>query len=462
MHTGKITDNTSGLLTAVFRDCPIQDHLELKEKLKRFLDVPLSQLVEQNKGVLIFPSVLNDHDDGIGKASICMLQGDTLKTGNILGFIGYGNVRLSITSRFDQGGSDFFLHYMLQKVLSLNVFDLKAGRAEDEVWDFFLYFFPHYLHRAISQGVFREYHHRVFNDSNVRGTIDVARHLRLNVPFAGKVAYRTREYLHDNRMTQLIRHTIEFIKTKEHARGILSANQEIRDAVEDIIAVTPTYAKSQRQQIISKNLRSVSHPYYTEYLPLQKLCLQILRHEKLSYGDDAEEIYGILFDGAWLWEEYLAVMLREIDPEVRHPRNNTGQGRDCIFEGNGQYIYPDFIKMKDKLTAHYVVDAKYKHIDRKSDKMSRDDYFQVITYMYRYECNQSCILFPYDDEDKQLFKQVRYVKGNTLNRFILELGLSIPAARSFGDFKLFVANMEKNAKEALNTMVSKLSCSSTK
>jgi 5-methylcytosine-specific restriction endonuclease McrBC regulatory subunit McrC len=461
MHTGKITDNTSGLLTAVFRDCPIQDHQELKEKLKRFLDVPLSQLVEQNKGLLIFPSVLNDHDDGIGKASICTLQGDTLNTGNILGFIGYGNVRLSITSRFDQGGSDFFLHYMLQKVLSLNVFDLKAGRADDEVWDFFLYFFPHYLKRAISQGLYREYQHRVFNDSNVRGTIDVARHLRLNVPFAGKVAYRTREYLNDNRMTQLIRHTIEFIKTKDHARGILSANQDIRDAVEEIVAVTPTYAKSQRMKIIATNLRNVSHPYYTEYLPLQKLCLQILRHEKLSYGDEEDVIYGILFDGAWLWEEYLAVMLREIDPEVRHPRNKTGQGRDCIFE-DGQEIYPDFIKMKDKLTAHYVADAKYKRIDTRGEKTLRDDYFQVLTYMYRYECNQSCILFPCDGEDNKEVERERRVKGNTPNRCIWELGLPIPDTRSARDFKLFVANMDKNAKEVLSKMVNKLSCCSTK
>ncbi len=34
-----------------------------------------------------------------------------------------------------------------------------------------------------------------------------------------------------------------------------------------------------------------------------------LRYEKLKYGNDSKQIYGILFDGAWLWKEYLATIL---------------------------------------------------------------------------------------------------------------------------------------------------------
>ncbi len=34
-----------------------------------------------------------------------------------------------------------------------------------------------------------------------------------------------------------------------------------------------------------------------------------LRYEKLKYGSGAKQIYGILFDGAWLWEEYLTTIL---------------------------------------------------------------------------------------------------------------------------------------------------------
>ena len=34
-----------------------------------------------------------------------------------------------------------------------------------------------------------------------------------NIPFMGKIAYTTREHSYNNNLTQLVRHTIEYIKT---------------------------------------------------------------------------------------------------------------------------------------------------------------------------------------------------------------------------------------------------------
>lgn len=67
------------------------------------------------------------------------------------------------------------------------------------------------MKNAISQGVYRQYITHKYNDANVRGVIDVSRHIKYNEPFNGSVAYTTREYSYDNHITQLIRHTIEFI-----------------------------------------------------------------------------------------------------------------------------------------------------------------------------------------------------------------------------------------------------------
>ena len=61
--------------------------------------------------------------------------------------------------------------------------------------------------------MYKQYITRKNNDANVRGVIDVNRHIRYNKPFNGKIAYSTREYSYDNDVTQLIRHTIEFIST---------------------------------------------------------------------------------------------------------------------------------------------------------------------------------------------------------------------------------------------------------
>ncbi|MCZ9999532.1 McrC family protein [Brachyspira hyodysenteriae] len=64
------------------------------------------------------------------------------------------------------------------------------------------------------------------NDANVKGTIDINRYIKNNIPFNGKISYNTREYSYDNNINQLIRHTIEYINTKN--RYILSYDSEIK------------------------------------------------------------------------------------------------------------------------------------------------------------------------------------------------------------------------------------------
>lgn len=135
------------------------------------------------------------------------------------------------------------------------------------------------------------------------------------------MAYSTREYTYDNDMTELIRHTIEFMKSKRYGQSVLGLDQETIDNVKSIISLTPSYNKNERGAIIGKNLRHKSHPYYTEYQPLQCLCLQILRMEEVKYGETDEEICGILFDGTWLWEEYLNTILQKNVSDIQRTRN---------------------------------------------------------------------------------------------------------------------------------------------
>ena len=59
------------------------------------------------------------------------------------------------------------------------------------------------------------------------------------------------------------------------------------------------------------NKQPIRHAYYKEYRELQKLCLTILQQHKHYIGSNAEKIHGIIFDGAWLWEEYIDTLIHE-------------------------------------------------------------------------------------------------------------------------------------------------------
>jgi 5-methylcytosine-specific restriction enzyme subunit McrC len=131
-----------------------------------------------------------------------------------MGFIGRNSTQLTISSRFAKDeNNDYFLHYMLQKVFSINLLKFDQTPNKENIWDFLLYLFPYYLKKAYSQGIYKAYRKEEYNDTNVKGSIDVKRHILRNIPFTGKIAYTTREHSYNNYLTQLIRHTIEHIKT---------------------------------------------------------------------------------------------------------------------------------------------------------------------------------------------------------------------------------------------------------
>jgi len=404
--------------------------------------------IEKNRDLLIFPK---NWQLGIKKNNKIFefdKNNGKLITNNIMGFIGYNKTRLTISSRFYPKSNDFFLHYMLSKVFGINVVNLDFSKGTGDMHDFLPYLFPSYLQDALSQGLYKQYKRNQYNDANVRGVIDINRHLRINMPFAGRIAYTTREHSYDNSVTQLIRHTIEYLRTYEKLRRFLTNNAETRAGVLQIEYATPTYKKNELQNVIKENMKLINHPYFTKYRDLQKLCLQILRREKTNFGTE-DKIHGLLFDGAWLWEEYIAAILKEIGIEHRTTTKDKLFKKDDI--GKKQGIIPDFIKPKPENSAEFIGDAKYKHIDTKDN---REDYFQIITYMFRYSCKNGYIIFPYDKDNKRndettdekyFYRRDREIDSEAGGSQVIEFGLKIP--QNLNDFNEFVEEIEKSEKK---------------
>ena len=402
-------------------------------------DKTVAELCRENENLLIFPYSIESSDDRIGESSvISILNTDDsekvrITTGNVMGFIGIESHQIKIKSRFDVGRDDYLLHYMLQKVLSFNLFDLKHNNEYEDVFDFIMFMFPYFLKDAMRQGLFREYQTFKYNDANVKGTIDVGRHIARNIPFVGNIAYSTREYSYDNNMTQLVRHTIEFMKTKKYGQSVLNIDRETIENVKTIVEQTPLYKKSERSSIVSKNLRTKSHPYYTKYGPLQTLCLQILRMEEVKYGESDDEICGILFDGAWLWEEYVNTILREIG--FTHPQNKLRKGGIYLFDDHSGIRYPDFYN--DDM----VLDAKYKRLDsyEKVSKVDRNDVHQVITYMNNLHVSKGGFVAPLKQKQTKIPSSPLKGSTSTLSIFGIEINKT---ATSYADFCKKMKEME--------------------
>lgn len=411
----------------------------------KIADKTLEQL--EREGVFVFPEIVKEAEDITRDQIIIQSVNDTFRSGNVMGFLGCGDERLIIKSRFC-GKEDFFFQYLLDQVLDFpNIVDLESDANQDnQLFNFLLFLFPYYLKTAMRKGIFKRYIRRSYNDENVKGAIDIARHIKKNTPFTGDVAYSQREFSYDNSLTELVRHTIEFIKRKPYGNNLLI---KVKEEVKLIIAATPAYEPYDRQTIIEQNKKNVvRHAYFREYLALQHLCILILRHQKHQIGSGSKQIYGILFDGAWLWEEYINSLIEEA---FYHPMNKGGKGAQRLFDGNVGLIYPDFISRDN--TARIIADAKYKPIDNIGNR----DYLQVLAYMFRFDAKAGYYLYPEAEGADDL--KLRMNRGSTYEANVMprddihitKHGLNIPT--NAPNYPEFVRQMKYNETRFKATLV---------
>ena len=431
------TDNNLGKAIANEADLP---------NLKLIADIHIKDLkIGDKPNLLVFPQSFDEYGDKIGDSNIISIVGDRIVTGNIMGFVGVNGTLLDIRSRFAaEDGEDYFLHYMLQKVFAINLFNIQHTTNQEQIFDFLLYLFPQFLKKALAQGLFKKYRRFEYNDANVKGAIDVNRHIRENIPFRGTVAYTTRSHSYDNEVTQLIRHTIEYLRTKEQGRAVLNNDSDTKTYVSQIVSATQSYNLRDRNKIINQNLRPIKHPYFSAYTDLQKICLQILRHEAIKFGREKDQVYGILFDGAWLWEEYLNTFLKGCG--FHHPKNKESRGGikmfdkpedEDLFDRNSRRLYPDFWK------DDYILDAKYKHLDK---GVGREDLYQVVTYMHCMKASNGGFVYPSDIHNEQRYQLAN--DGGKIN----VIGINVKhQCDSFGDY---VKKMQAEENAVINGLLS--------
>ena len=398
-----------------------EDFFEVKAVINRVADKTLAQL--EHEGVFVFPEGVADAEDLAKDQMIIQSYNDSYVSGNVMGFLGVEDERIVIESRFSKGENDFFFQYLLEKVLDFpNFINLETNvNQDDKLFNLLLFLFPRYLRQATRKGLFKTYIRKNYNDGNVRRTINVAEHIRKNTPFIGNISYSQREYSYDNYLIELIRHTIEYIKGKNYGRMLLNS---VKDEVKLVTEATPNYKAGDRRKIIEANRKNVvRRAYYHEYRALQQLCILILKNEQHQYGNGARKVYGILFDGAWLWEEYVNSLIGEI---FYHPMNKAGSGAQRLFSGNYGLIYPDFIS-KDEIN-RVIADAKYKPIDNIGNK----DYLQVLAYMFRFDAKKGFFLYPESGDIQDLLLSLN--KGTTYENnvaarddiAVIKHGLKIP------------------------------------
>ena len=275
------------------------------------------------------------------------------------------NVTLQIKSRLDVNDNDkiskpFFLATMLlSEKVKLN--DNMIPCNEDEIFDYLLLFwFIEKLKNAHLKGYYKTYRRFENNDDKVKGTLDIARHIRLNAGLKnGRIAYSYRENTINNYLNQLIVAAYYHMKRKycELVEENFDNNNELKGVIEFLYNETD-YSNTSLNVILKKNSKAISHPYFTEYEELRIICLRILRDEGISIfdGESDDSSKGILFYLPDLWEMFLK-------DEVFKKALPQNICMECLLEVKNfdekQKTFPDYVFFNND-RPFMILDAKCK------------------------------------------------------------------------------------------------------
>jgi hypothetical protein len=375
---------------------------ELPEALRAiFVDKRLDELSQKYPGLVIYPARQQEN-----LANQCLLKtvSDQVWTTNLMGVVAVETgdsvepTLLSVGSRFDAqpdgkaNPAQPFLTYLLSQAFDGALVNWPVTIAStQDFWELLLVFlYAHHLVKACRQGMLKQYVSKRVNDYVLAGTLDVPQHLRQNVPFVGKVSQARRLYSRDNPTLWLIRAANEHICRSRGATfysALLRQRNTLKECVEAVAYSTPSFDYRCVYDRVAECLRPVRHPYFREFEPLRRTSLQILRRSGINlYRRGKPEVYGVLFDGAWLWEEFLSNALRA--EGFQHPCEAR------IFRYSPRpMLKPDLVH-KSQLC---VLDAKYKHWkDREIE-----DFHQVLAYMYLLGARVGGVIHPVEVNNRR-------------------------------------------------------------
>ena len=386
-----------------------------------------------------------EDDRAFDKLSVFSVSGESaapgwINTHNCMGVVRLrgekASVQLEIKSRFDQGQQQYFLNYLLCKVFGGSMVE-EVELGGDSMWDMLLAFvFRRKLEEACRVGIFKQYQRFEHNDLRFRGKFNMDEHLRRNVPFAGKLAYTTRDITFDNPVNHLLRHTIAKVTRKWG--GILSGSKELTDFRHQLEQNTPGWQSGQVLPCIRDNLRPVKHPYFQAcYEPLRQIALSLLREVGAGLYSASQEAEGVLFDGAWLWESYLWTLLQPLG--FSHPDNTKREGEWTILKKD---FYPDFFF--DSSEPRIVLDAKYK-----KSGLSGEDIQQVLAYMFMLNAKVGGLIKPEGSETEPEDITWKSEKRGTWHNLFVHIPEEAKNARDFNE------SMKKEQEE-LTSKIKKL------
>ncbi len=280
-------------------------------------------------------------------------------------------VYVTLNCRFDTAEKPYFLIRMLECAnpnLQLEMSEFQT--SQNEIWEYLMYqVYRNALKSLYHLGFYRKYVVFRKNDTQPKGRIDIAQHIRHN---AGKnngcIASIYNEKTFDNSLNHFILQTYELLKKPPYTMLGNKSNEDSSFAsiIKELKVSAPSWKGKSISILSGENVSPITSPYYQPYEKMRKICQMIYRHSgtSLLLEQDENSADGFLIYVPDLFERYVEISLRKVIDE------NDNLNRRYLFEIQKKFsrpnpkkktFRPDYVLCgRDKKHIYAVLDAKFK------------------------------------------------------------------------------------------------------
>ena len=350
------------------------------------------------------------------------------QTGNYVGRFTWGkNLSIEINSRFSQ----VFLKRMLNFANDIFLDDVDVAGKEVKDFDvskFIIYYlFVQNLEKAFLLGLPKAYKSIKHHDMKLKGTIDINRFIKKDIPFQGKISSVSREQKEIPEIIDVLQKAVSIVENS----GFSTKN----------ISHIKTHLKQHRSKqfvstaVINKaiNAKALQNPIFAPYKNVLNYARMIIQSGNIQQQEKGtNKTYGFLINVAELFEIYVTKLLQKEFPDwyISSPKIKL-YDKTFYF----RKIIPDIVMEKgDKIM---VFDTKYKRMRFNGTEnghwdLDRNDFFQIHTYASYYQNQKDKKLicagllypleaeYPMETEDSKSQCFSNNLLGNTDCRFLVD------------------------------------------
>ncbi|WP_459829236.1 McrC family protein [Campylobacter concisus] len=354
---------------------------KLQKKEKTEFSLTLSDYMAKGGKFLSFLPDSKEKEDELIINTRMQDDGLYVQTGNFIGSFSHNGIDIEINSRF----SNKFLERMLNFANDIYVDDVSLGKSIDSKKNLskiiIYYLFIQTLERAFLLGLPKEYKDKSYHEAKVMGKVDMAKFIKKDIPFAGKISSANRERQDIGDIVLLLHKALKIVQkeSKELIKPVINALNYLNEIREPRL-ITPNVIHN------ALNSKALHNPIYTPYKKVLEYAKLIIENEDAGTKSNGKQNFGFLVDVAELFEIYIRKLLQKEFKDWSAASPTIELYKDKFF---ARKIIPDIVMSSGDQVL--VFDTKYKRMNmRGKDQyglgdVDRNDFFQINTYMSYYQ-----------------------------------------------------------------------------